>query len=121
MGIKWPTSLPGRIAGLWRDTAVVDSVFQYRILQFFQLLLFTFTLLQSAFPHRFADVLLEGELSDCLINLPLQSEISLERVQLRLLETNILGGNHMLKSGLNAPRKNLFPYKWNRFTTMNNI
>lgn len=80
MGIKWPTSLPGRIAGLWRDTAVVDSVFQYRILQFFQLLLFTFTLLQSAFPHRFADVLLEGELSGCLINLLLQGEISLERV-----------------------------------------
>ncbi len=70
---------------------MVDAVFQYRILQLFQLLLFTFTLLQSAFPHWFADVLLEGELSGCLINLPLQGEISLERVQLRLLETNISG------------------------------
>lgn len=91
MRIDWLTSLSGRIAGLWRDTAVVDAVFQYCILQLFHLLLFTFTLLQSAFPHWFADVLLEGELSGCLINLPLQGTISLERVQLRLLETNISG------------------------------
>lgn len=91
MKVNWLTSLSGRITGLWRDTAVVDAVFQYRILQLFQLLLFTFTLLQSAFPHWFADVLLEGELSGCLINLLLQGEISLERVQLRLLETNISG------------------------------
>lgn len=90
------TSLTGRIAGLRRNTAVVDAVFQYGILQLFQLLLLTFALLQSAFPHRFADVLLQGELSRCLINLPLQGEISLQRKQLRLLETNISGDNHMI-------------------------
>lgn len=68
-----------------RAALALDAVLEDGLLQLLHLLLLPLALLQPTLLLRLAQMVLQGELAGCLINLPLKSQVGLQRLQLGVL------------------------------------
>lgn len=63
----------------------LDAVLDHGLLQLLHLPLLPLALLQPTLLLWFAQMVLQGELAGRLVNLPLESQVSFQRLQLRIL------------------------------------
>lgn len=77
--------MPGGNGEARRVAPTLDPVLQHGLLQFFHFLLLPLALLQPVLLLRLTQMVLQGELAGSLVNLPLKSQVSFQRLQLRIL------------------------------------
>lgn len=86
-----------------RVALALHAVLEHGLLQLLHLPLLPLALLQPALLLRFAQMLLQGELAGRLVNLPLESQVSFQRLQLGILP-------HKRESRVTSRSLKLFPF-----------
>lgn len=77
--------MPGGNGEARRVAPTLAPVLQHGLLQFFHFLLLPLALLQPVLLLWLTQMVLQGELAGSLVNLPLKSQVSFQRLQLGIL------------------------------------